>query len=85
MKKLPHPISFPDTATMNRMYALAESQIIKISERYNEPTLPNSINIFRNEATNTMEMRSVGSYLDGSKREKAIDEIIDRFEAIFGG
>jgi hypothetical protein len=83
MRGLPHPISFEDAGQMQRMYELMLSQIEQISTRYGEPTLPDSIKFRLDSRTNTMEIISAGTSIKGSKREKAIDEILNRFDAIF--
>lgn len=77
------PIHFNDIETMNQFYSEFEEKAINICEKYEVPQIWDNARIYKNNESFELSIISLGSYLKGSKDEKAINEIIKAFNDPF--
>ena len=84
MNTLTVPISFMNIEVMNKWYKVFEDESFKICKKYHVEELWDNAVILKDDKKNELALVSLGAYSLGSNTEKAVNEIVEKFESMFG-
>lgn len=77
------PIKFRNIDAMDAWYHDFEKKAIEICRKYGDVTIWDHVKIYRNTAECELAIASMGTYDSGSKKEKALEEILNLFNSGF--